>query len=373
MTTATTRRAPTTAELPVGVAQASLGFLLASLGPYVLVLADELHRPRQELGWLSSTFGGGLVLVAVAGLLTHGRHPYRVLRAASAALAVGATCAALAGSVPLAAVGALLIGVGGAGIVLATPALLRGSGAAARLARVTGASSAAGIAAPVLVAAVERGGPHGGLALLVPVPFLVLVAVWPVARRSAPVEAPPRSARPQRRQVAARWWCIVLAVSAEFCFTIWGAARLQDTGVSAATAAALSVAFPAGMAAGRLAASRLARSPHTVAAACLTAGTGTAMVCLPQAVLAVAAGLALAGLGIAVLYPVSLARLTETPQLSAGRSAALGALGSGTAVVTAPLVLAVVGAAVSLRVGFVLPAVLLAVLLVLSRRTRRIA
>lgn len=170
--------------------------------------------------------------------------------------------------------------------------------------------------------------------------------------------------------VASGWLCIVLAVASEFCFTIWGAARLRDSGASATTAAALSAAFLVGMAAGRLAAPRVAARPATVPVACLTAIAGTGIVCLAQDPWPVAVGLAVAGLGIAVLYPITLARLTAAPGLSPSRSAALGALASGTAIIAAPSLLAVVGSAVSLRVGFVLPGVLLVMLLALSRTHR---
>ncbi|HEY3506300.1 MAG TPA: hypothetical protein VGN37_26370 [Actinocatenispora sp.] len=352
----------------VGLAQAGLGLLLASLGPYVLLLADELHRPRQQLAWLPSTFGAGLILVAAVGLLAREARAALVLRVAAATLAAGATAAALARSMPLAATGALLIGVGGAGVVLATPSLLRGPGAAGRLARVTGASSAAGIAAPLLIAAVEKAGPHGRLALLAPVPALVVVALWPVAPPRT-VPGPPGHRAP-RRQLWAGWLCVVLAVSAEFCFTFWGAARLRDAGAPPATAAALSVAFPLGMAAGRLAVGRTAQRPWAVAGACLTALTGTAIVCATDAVWSTAAGLGVAGFGTAMLYPIHLARLAATPHLSAGRSAALGALASGTAITTAPLLLAAVSTAVGLRIAFVLPSLLLAALLLLSSRAR---
>lgn len=365
--TTTIRHTAPVGELSTGLAQACLGFLLVGLGPYVLVLADELHRPRQQLAWLSSTFGGGLILVAAVGLLTRGTRAGLVLRISAVTLAAGATSAAVARSLPFAATGALLIGIGGAGIVLATPALLRGSAATAALARVTGASSAAGITAPLLIAMVEKTGLHGRLALLAPVPALVVVALRPIAVPPDTASPPDTAPHPPLRQLAAGWLCVVLAVSAEFCFTFWGAARLRDAGAASAVAAALSVAFPVGMAAGRLAVARNAGRTQTVVIACLTAITGAVIVCLGHAVWAIVAGLALAGLGISVLYPVNLARLTAAPYLSASRSAALGALASGTAITTAPPLLAAIASAVSLRVGFLLPGLLLAVLLLLSR------
>ncbi len=282
-------------DLPLVLAHASLGFLLASLGPYVLLLAAELHRPPEQLAWLPSTFGAGLIVVAVLGSVLTRAGAGTVLRIAALAVALGATIAAATPLLPAAATAALLIGVGCAAIVLATPALLRGPTAAARLIRVTAAASSAGIAAPLLIAAAERSGLHGRLMLLAPLPALLVLAV----RRPFPPPAPPLPApagtRVSTRAVATRWVRIVLAVSSEFCFIVWGAARVRDAGASVAAAAALSSAFPIGMAIGRLAGPRLVARDPAARAACLTAIAGTGIVCALPGPWPVAAGLGLAG------------------------------------------------------------------------------
>ena len=159
----------------------------------------------------------------------------------------------------------------------------------------------------------------------------------------------------------------VLAVSSEFCFLIWGVARVRDAGVSVAEAAALSSAFPIGMALGRLVGPWLIARGHSMIAGCLTAMAGTGAFCTFQDRWPVTGGLAIAGLGIAVLYPVTLARLVGTPGLPARHSASLGALASGTAILTAPALLGAANSAVSLRVAFLFPILLLAALLAMSR------
>ncbi|MFC4062008.1 hypothetical protein ACFOWE_27215, partial [Planomonospora corallina] len=154
-------------------------------------------------------------------------------------------------------------------------------------------------------------------------------------------------------RAAGAWAAIVVGVSMEFCFTIWGTARLQGTGLAAGTAAAAATAFLVGMAAGRLLAPRLiGRGIPIVPLGCGLATAGTLAVALTDAPVPVAAGLVVAGLGIAPFYPVTLARLVQVPGLTAARSAAYGALASGTAILAAPALLAVLGNVLDLRTAF---------------------
>jgi hypothetical protein len=144
-------------------------------------------------------------------------------------------------------------------------------------------------------------------------------------------------------------------------------ARIHDTGTSLAQAAALSSAFPVGMALGRLIGPLLVAPTDPVLTGCLMGIAGTGCFIAFQDRWALTVGLGLAGLGIAVLYPLTLARLAATPTLSARHSASLGALASGTAILLAPTALAASTSVLSLRVAFLLPAVLLATLLTLAR------
>jgi MFS family permease len=341
----------------------SLGFLLAGFGPYLLLLGAELHRDSAGLVWLSSAFGVGLLVVAATGPVVMRAGAGRVLRVAALTVAAGVAAMASTPRLAVAGTGALLVGFGGAALVLVTPALIRGRTAAARLTRVNGVSSVAGILGPVGIGALQHAGVPGRLALLAPLPALLALAAW--RRLPAPPAADqPATGRPGGGRVAAAWGRVVLAVSGEFCFLVWGVARIRDVGVPGAAAAALSAAFPVGMAVGRLLGPRLAGHPLVVPAGALTAMVGTALGALGGDPWTVTAGLGIGGLGIAVLYPVTLAALTATPGLAARHTAALGASASGTAILAAPAVLAALGDVLSLRVAFLLPIPLLAPLLV---------
>lgn len=80
--------------------------------------------------------------------------------------------------------------------------------------------------------------------------------------------------------------------------------------------------------------------------------------------------LALAGLGIAPLYPVLYDQLVRTPGLGLARGAVLGLLASGIAVLAAPALLNALTGVVSLRTGYLAAVPLLLLVLVLHRRDR---
>jgi hypothetical protein len=352
------------------LAQGAIGFAITGLGACLVLLAQDLRVRPEQLAWLPTTFGAGLLLVAPAGpyLLRRGSRPSLI--GGAVMIAAGAVLLAVATSTPVAAAGALLLGVGGATFVLVTPAMLAGPAAAGRLTTVIGLSSAASVVAPPAIGAWDTTGLGSGrLALLLVVPPLVLliVDVWRHPLQFGPATTVDRDTA-RRGVVARRWGVVVLAVSVEFCFTIWGVARLTGAGASTGAAALIGTAFPLGMACGRLAGPwLLARFPVVTAGVLVTAAS-TVTVVLAGSPALVAAGLAGAGLGIATLYPVTLARLVGTPGLSPAPAASLGAFASGTAIVAAPAALARLADVADLRLAYLVTLPLLAVLLVLHRR-----
>jgi MFS family permease len=387
------RRGELTADAAVAVAQVALGFLIGALGACLILLARDLDVARTRLAWLSAGFGVALLVAGPAGpaLLAGGGR--RVLRASAATLGVGAAALALAPGLLVAEAGALLLGAGGAGIVLATAALLTGPSAARRLSRVNAVASLCGAGAPLALSAVDLLPGSGRLALLLPVPLLAWLAT---TRRTRPVtagpagaervgvaraaagraEARPEAGRPgagrvEAGRVLARWAAVVLAVMAEFAFVVWGASRLQDSGLSVSGAAAAAAAFPLGMAGGRFAAAHLVERLPVVPFSVLLVLAATAVLVSPAGPAPCTVALATAGLGIAALYPVTLAGLMHEPGLAAPHGAALGATASGTAVVAGPLLVSQVASATTLRAAFVVVVPLLLGLLALRRLPAR--
>jgi MFS family permease len=350
----------------VALAQIGLGLLVSSYGPYLAGIAAELERPRGELVWLTMTFGAGLVLAAVVGPAVLRAGAGLVMRVSCAGIAVGAVAMAASPQLALAGAGSVMVGFGCAAIGLTTPSLLRGPGAAKRIAVMVGLASAAGVCAPLAFGALEAVGVPGRWALLSAVPVLVAAVVHRTVRGplddgggDGPVPVGPASLG---------WARIVLCVGVEFCFAIWSVARLVDTGVALGTASALGASFGIGMAVGRLVGPRFVDRSWAVPAALGTVAVGTVVVYLGRDPGVVTAGIAVASLGIAPLYPIMLGRLVGIPGLSGRHSASIGSLASGTAILAAPAALGWLDGQIGLREAFLLPLPLLLVLLFLARR-----
>ncbi|HVO21645.1 MAG TPA: MFS transporter [Anaeromyxobacter sp.] len=368
------REAARTPQAAIALGQACIGFLVTSLGPCLILLSRDLSVPRGQLSWLSGGFGAGLLLAGLTGELLLRAGPWAVLRLSAAGMASGAVLMASAGGIPAAQAGALLLGVGGAFANLTGPVLVAGPDAAAQLTFAVGMSNVTGIAAPLLLSAVEASSGHGRMALLLAAPVLLwlVFARRPAAAPRSPAPARPRPlARPPGRSVAAAvrsWLAMVGAISPEFFFVVWGAARLQDSGLGTAAAAGAAAAFPAGMAAGRFLVPRLIGRIPVVGTGAILAVLGSLLCAAPVGPPLATAALALAGLGISPLYPLLLDQLIRVPGLGLRRGAALGSLASGVSVTGAPILLNALASVVSLRVGFLAAVPLLLGVFLLHRR-----
>jgi MFS family permease len=353
---------------------ANVGFYVASIGVVLVVLAAELGIAAEELSWLGSAFGYGLVVMALAGPLLLRLGQRRVLIGTAVVLGTGSLLLAVGPGAATAYAGALLQGLGAAGIILVAPGLLHGPDAAVRLTRVNGVASLVAVSAPLLLGLAATTGLGARLPLLLITASMAVVVAF--ARRiddvaAAAVAAPSESgpATPWRLALR-RWLALVCSVAVEFAFVVWGVARLTATGLDPGWAAAAGASFPLGMALGRLAGPRLiARLPMVLVGSVLAAA-GTLVVVLAAAWPLVGVGQFLAGLGIATLYPITLARLMATPGLRPAWGASLGALASGTAIMLAPTALAALALAMDLRLAFLVPLPVLAALLLLHRERR---
>jgi MFS family permease len=177
------------------------------------------------------------------------------------------------------------------------------------------------------------------------------------------------SARATPARVLLRWLSMVVAVCPEFAFVVWGAARLSDSGLDVAGATAAAVAFPIGMGMGRFLAPRFIDRVPVVTIGALVGIAGGLVVAAPVSPVLVALAMGLAGLGIAALYPVSLARLVSAPGLGLELGSALAAVASGTAIILSPILLDALAMRVGLRTGFLVVVPALLAVILLSRLT----
>jgi hypothetical protein len=344
--------------------QAVLGFYLGGLGATLVLLARDFDVPLLSLGWLSSGFGVASLLIGATGTKVLRLGPERLARAAFVLLAAGGVLIALAPELVVAQIGALVLGLGGAVTVLCTPSLVVGEGMARRLTLVTAGSSIAGVVSPLALGLVDRFGEHGRLALLIPVPFALMLAALRVPR--PPLVGSSGRHATRHTAIVRGWTAMVLGISAEFGFVLWGAARLVGSGLTAGQAAGGAAAFPVGMAVARVAGARFAghRSALAIASGCTA--LGALLVASPFGPAAVVAGLAVGGLGAAFLYPLTLSVLVETSNLPRRQVAPIATTASGFAVLLGPAVLREVADLGSLQLGF-LAIVPMMVLLVLVK------
>jgi len=356
-----------------------VGFLLNGLGAALGSLKDQLHVDRSQVAFYPTLFAAGLLcigvigarLVGVVGRVTLGRVSLGLIGAGALLLCSGWR--------PATMVGAALLGLGSATVVQLVSAGLadqHGARAPAALGEANALSSAASVAGPLAVAAgiVVLGDWRLGYLVL------PLVAIVLLAPR---IQAPPRTDHPadlhERRAAAGlppgpmlgRWITLLLSISVEFCMVFWVADALDAWhGASAALGAASTGLFVAGMAAGRTGSQRLIGDRHPLrvtSASAAVALAGFALFWTAPGIGLAAAGLVVMGTGVALLYPLSLARVVAAwPDRPDGAAARAG-LASGVAIGVSPLVLAALADLVGLRTAYLLVPCILVGLIVRSR------
>src|SRR3954447_3614066 len=350
----------------------AFGFMNAVLGPVLPYIRDAEHISyfMGALHQAAYAIGGG-----VAGLLAA-----RDRRSSGRAtvIAAGLTGAALAGlAVGYGTRPAITIAAALVMSLLATSALIRlwavlsdvhGAQRAVAMSEGEVSVSLAGILTPLLIGALAAttltwrfafvlGAGTAGLAVLG-----VRRARMPPA---ADADADPQATRPGR---SARGWrqptlIVVFAiVGLEFSLSFWLASYLNDdVGFARGAAVAAVSGLYASSLAGRLLASRLAR--HVSAERLLAAALGTALLGLPVLLIATdapvaAVGIAVAGIGIGAMFPLTSALHVKASALSAD-----GAMGQVLAVaapgqLAGPLTAGAIAETAGLRAGLVVLPVL---------------
>lgn len=347
------------------------GYCLYGIGPALDALRDELDVSRGAIGLAGSAFAIGAVLTALAAppVLARVGHG-TILRAGLVGMAVGTVMLVVAGPLATVILATFVLGVTGTSVLVVMPLVVEARQPAARAAVLSEANlgaAAAGVLAPVALGGailIGAGWRTGALLVLGAIVVVLLLA------RAAEFDDPPEpEARPEPRGRLPtgfwRWWTVlVLVVGVEFCITFWSTDFLReeaDVGRGAASAA-LGL-FVGGMATGRFVGGRLAvgGDPRrlllgalalTAAGFALFWSTGTAIASL--------VGLAVTGLGVAMLFPLGLSfAMASAPGLS-HKASARASLAGGIAVLLAPYALATLADVIGVRAGFLLVPVLIA-------------
>jgi MFS family permease len=345
----------------------AFGYLNAVLGPALPYLrsVEGISYLVGALHQVAYAIGGG-----IAGALSaRDRLPFARRTVIAAGLA-GAGLAALAvgygNAAPITIAGALLMGLlGTLALIRVWAALADAHGPRRSVALTEGevAVSLAGIATPLLIGALAGSAATWRLAFAIGTATIAL-AVIGVLRADVP--SPRAATREQTRDLRLQPLLVIVfaIVALEFALSFWLASYLNDdVGLARPTAVALVSVLYAANLTGRLLASRLARThppEHLLFGAIGFVFAG--LPCLLAATSATAAvpGIALAGTGIGVLFPLTSSLHVQTSGHTADRALGevltVAALGQ----IVGPLLAGAIAQASSLRAGLlVLPALTL--------------
>lgn len=359
---------------PTLLGYAALGayaFWLYAFGPVLALLRSELHFSYTVLGAYSALWSAGAGL-AGAGFAAAGRRlPRAVLLWGSAGCAVvGAGLFAGGRTVVVTMLGAVLLGFAGTTMLTCIQAVLSDGHGVHRDRALTEANVGAAVcavSAPLVLGMVQAtpAGWRAGMAL----PALALAVLY-LRYRHLPLPTAPTgtSTGDRRRLPFAAWLLAVLVavgIAVEFCVVYFGAELLRDAGLRTAQATTAMSVFYLGILGGRLGGAvltrRAGRATRLLWASMAVLTAGALLFWLVDVPAPAIVGLFLFGVGVANLYPLSLAlTLAAAPGLGDVANARIQLLG-GILVVVAPYLLGTLADHVGLRAAFTVEPVLIAV------------
>jgi MFS family permease len=358
-------------------ALAGYAFWLYAYGPALALLRAELHFSYGVLGVYSALWAAGAALAGMSFAPVARRLPRSALLWSSAAGATaGAGLFTAAHTIALTMSGAVLIGFAGTTLLTCIQAILSDRHGEQRDRALTEANvGAAGCAvlAPVLLGLFQAT-PLGWRAAF-GLPALVLVGLYLRYRRQ-PLPVP--AGQPAGRQASLSLACWLLAalvaigIAVEFCVVYFGAEVLATTGLRTAQAATAMSGFYLGILGGRVGGAYLTRrAGHTVPllwASLAVTAAGFLLFWLAGLPALAIAGLFACGVGVANLYPLSLALTLAAAPANGDTANARTQLLGGLFVIAAPYLLGSLADRLGLHAAFTIEPVLigLAALLLLA-------
>jgi fucose permease len=361
-------------------------FVPASLGPLMPFLRAELNLSYTVGGLHLSALASGGVLIGLFGVRISQRWDRRVrFWGGGALVGLGALSLALSRHPALTIASALLFGCGGALLLVTTQAMLSDRHGARRSIALTESNIAASIVAvlaPLCIGWFQSAGWGWRAALLIPIGcYALIIALFgrtalPHASSASQSGVAVGSAARLPRLFWAYWTMIFLGVAVEWCLNLWGADFLiAQVGLSQVAASTTMSLFFLSAVVGRVGASLLARiwSDRLL----LWLAFGAALIGFPLYWLALApalsiAGLLIAGLGVANFYPLMLSLALSVTPLQSDAASARIALGSGSAMLSMPLLLGWIADQVSIQQAYsivvALLALAIAMMIIVSRR-----
>ncbi|MGN6332744.1 MAG: MFS transporter [Motilibacteraceae bacterium] len=360
------------------------GWFLYGFTPAVPLLRDDQGTSNGVSGLHGTALAAGAVVAGLVGqqvIARVGRGG--AMRLGLAALCAGVLLFTLSPALPGTLMGALVAGTGGSLVVnVHSPVLTDHHELAgpAAIGEANALAAATGILSPLVLGAATATvvGWRGGLLVTV---VLAAVVLTVGTRTSVPAASLPTAAAGVPagrlpRPYWAAWTVLVLCISVEFSMTIWSSDLLRSrVGFSAGAAAAGVTAIVAGMTAGRFTGSRLALAiapDRLLLAALLVTAGGFAVFWSSTVGWLSLAGLVVTGLGIAMQFPLGIARAIAASGGRPDAATSRASLGAGLAIGLGPFVLGALADHLGTHRAFLLvPALLAAAATVLLASTRR--
>ena len=345
-------------------------FMLYAFGPAVTLLREELGFSYTLLGVYSVLLAVGAAL-AGAGFAWAARRLARgvLLWCSALATVIGAGLFTLGGGVPATLLGAGVFGLAGTMLLTVVQAILSDRHGSRRDRALTEANIGAGASAVFGALAASVVGWRATFAL----PAAVLGVLYLRYRRQPlPAASQHHAAEGAGRLPMACWlFAVLTAVSSaiEFCLVYFGPQMLLDTGLSAAAASTALSSNYLGILIGRLLGARLTRRPgRSVAllyASLAITGASVVLFWLTEQPTLAILGLFLCGVGIANLYPLSLALTLDASDGREDRANARSQLVLGLVAAAAPFLLGSLADQHGLAPAFALEPVLVGICLLL--------
>lgn len=347
-------------------------FLQAALGPLMPFLRSELDLSYTVSGLHFSAFALGMALAGLTGdrlAIRFGRRPLFWL--GGLGMALGAVLLALSQTVYLSIGASFGMGLLGAWLLVMIQATLADHHGDLRAIPLTESNIVASVTAtlaPLFVGGMEKIEAGWRSAL-----WLGL-AVWGSAfvfmrREPIPAEVKPETAQTDRLPLVFWLYCLLATCigSVEWCVIFWGADFLETVaGLSKVNASAGMSAYFFANVVGRIAGSRLIRiySSDTLLLAAIGVGmAGFPLFWLAESATLNLAGLFIAGLGFANLYPLTLSTATRAAVGQANTASARISMFVGLAILITPQVLASAADEIGIKNAYGIVAILLFVML----------
>jgi MFS family permease len=350
-------------------AVAAYAFWLYASGPAFALLRAELHFSYTLLGVYSAAWSAGAVLVGVSfAALARRLSRGALLWWSAVAATAGVGLFAAARTVALTLLGDALAGFAGTTLLTCTQAILSDRHGERRDRALTEANVGAAVCAVLapLLLGLLQGTPAGWRAAM-GLPVLALAGLYLRYRRQPLPPAPAGRPAAGRARLPLSCWLlaalVATGIAVEFCVVYFGAELLTATGLRTTQAATAMSGFYLGILAGRLGGAWLTRRagqaiPLLWASLAVTAA-GFLLFWLAGLPILAITGLFVCGLGVAGLYPLSLAVALATAPRNGDSVQAVTQLLGGLLVITAPFLLGSLADHIGLHAAFAIDLVLI--------------